>query len=304
MDEACTVSIETSLPVYPHLHDLMSGYQLKDLVNVSPEAFKKRIHGFLNLRDYAMEGFEDPTKQEPLSVDFHWGHHHDFGEFAVPGRMCKHHMSMIAVFVDELQVLPRSLEGLRVLDVGCYTGGASLLLCAMGAEVIAIEETRKYAECLDYLRYAFNVEKLEVRHLSLYDCTSPELQDWFDIVLCAGVLHHLSDPKLALRIMFNLLKDGGKCLLETKATAREHLMEFCSAWSKRERGNGHDPAGWNSLLFTPEQLAGMMTDVGYEVIQPCRVIKYKTPEGRLFAVGRRNSHVDMRRAGLSVRRIR
>ena len=81
-------------------------------------------------------------------------------------------------------------------------------------------------------------------------------------------------------------------------------MKFCLASSKREDGNGHDPASWNSLLFTPRHLANMMTDVGYEVIQPCRVIRYKTPEGRLFAVGRRNSHVDMRRSGLSVRTIR
>ncbi len=304
MNAAPSLLAPKTLPTYAYLHELMSRYQLKDLVNVSADAFTKRIHEFLTIRDHAMEGFVDPAKQKPISVEFHWGHHHDFGEFGVPGRMCKHHMSVLKVFIDDLQALSRSLEGLRVLDLGCWTGGTSLLLCAMGAEVVAVEEVKKYADCVDYLRYAFAIDKLEVKHLSLFDCTTPAFHDSFDIVLCAGVLHYASDPKLALRIMFNCLRDGGKCLIETIATSLEHLPASGRQSSQGASSNGQANLDWNSLLFTPENLAAMMADVGYEVPHPRRVIKYKTPESRLFAVGRRSRHVDMCRTGLSVRSVR
>ncbi|MCK4660156.1 MAG: class I SAM-dependent methyltransferase [Phycisphaerae bacterium] len=298
------ISAPGCLATYPYLHDLMRRYQLKDLVNVSAESFVKQLDEFLNIGDPAAEGADVPANPCDPSAGFYWGHHHDFGEFGVPGRMCKHHFSMLNVFIDELDVLPLCLDGLRVLDVGCWTGGTSLLLCAMGAEVVAVEEVERYAKCLDYLRYAFNIETLEVRNLSLYDCTTPDFQDAFDFVLLAGVLHHVSDPRLALRITFNCLKDGGQCLLETVSTSRHHLAEPYLSPAQRSQCAGMSRIGWNSLLFTPRNLAEMMGEVGYELAQPCRAIKYKTPQARLFTVGRRNHHVGLPRAGLSVRTIR
>ena len=87
----------------------------------------------------------------------------------------------------------------------------------MGAKVVAIEEVAKYVDCLKYIRDAFDLENLEPRRLSLYDLTADEFQDAFDIVLFAGVLYHLSDPVLGLRITFDALKPGGTVLLETAA---------------------------------------------------------------------------------------
>jgi len=78
-----------------------------------------------------------------------------------------------------------------------------------------------------YLKRAFGLVNLEVLHSSLFDCTTGEFQDAFDFVLFAGVLYHVTDPILALRITFNCLKDGGKCLLETYALdSTESVMEY------------------------------------------------------------------------------
>lgn len=304
MNAAPSIAPPKTIATYPYLHELMTRYQLTDLVSVSPEAFTRKIYEFLALRDHAMEGFVESTKQADISVNFHWGHHHDFGEYGVPGRMCKHHLSVIKVFIDDLEAMPRSLDGLRVLDIGCWTGGTSLLLCAMGAEVVAIEEVKKYADCVDYLHRAFDIKKLEAKNLSLYDCTTPEFQDSFDLVLCAGVLHYATDPKLALRIMFNCLKDGGKCLIETITTSPERLIEFARQSRGHQGFNRQNDLDWNALLFTPDNLAAMMAEVGFDMVQPCRQIKFKTPLDRLFAVGQRNRHMDFRRTGLSVRNVR
>ena len=292
------------VPTYAYLHDLMAQYQIKDLVKVSPEAFTRTIGGFLQGRDSAGKPFEHSHGPGSLSGGFQWGHHHDFGEFGVPGRMGKHHMSMLKVFMDDLGVLPRSLDGLRVLDIGCWTGGTSLLLRAMGATVVAVEEVKPYAECLAYLCHAFDLDDIDVRTISLYDCREQEFQDAFDIVLLTGVLHHVSDPKLALRILFNCLKDTGRCLIETVAITPETLIAECERLAAGGSVEGRDDLIWNRLLFLPENLTAMMASVGYDVIHPGQAIRFKTPHERFFVVGQRNAHVDLRRNGLSVRDIR
>lgn len=277
----------TSLPSYNYLQNLMFNYQTKDLANVDPKSFKEKINEFLEIEDYAMEGWNSAEKQRDLSVKFHWGHNHDFGDFSLKGRMEDRHIRLLAAFIDEFEALPKSLDGLRVLDIGCWTGGTSLLLCAMGAHVVAIEEVKKYIDCLNYLKYAFNMEKIQPMNLSLYECVTADFQDSFDVVLFAGVLYHVTDPILALRITFNCLKDGGACLLETAAIdSKKPTLSY-----ERHR--------WNWFIPSPATLSQMMADVGYSDIQVSKVIG-----GRASAVARRDVHVDMVRAGLSVSAIR
>jgi SAM-dependent methyltransferase len=284
------------LPSYAEFAGLMSRYQTKDLVNIGRDEFKKTIDSFLALRDASMEGFADAARQRDLSVQFHWGHDHDFGDFALKGRMADRHVHLLAIFRDRLKALPASLQGKRVLDIGCWTGGTSLLFCALGAQVVAIEEVRKYTDCLSYLKRAFNVERLDARNLSLYECTAPEYQDAFDIVFFAGVLYHISDPVLALRITFNALKDGGTCLVETMCTkSARRIVEYWGPDAFLTRGVR---SGWNWFVPSPSALAQMMADVGFEDVQ------VHVRGDRAYAAGTRRSHVDIMRAGLSVRNIR
>ena len=290
-----------SLPSYDYLQRLMCNYQTKDLVNVDPLSFKRTIDEFLQLQDHEMEEFRDPKKQRDLAIKFHWGHDHDFGEFLLNGRMADRHIWLLATFIDRLNAIPRSLDGLRVLDIGCWTGGTSLLLCAMGAYVVAIEEVRKYVDCLSYLKYAFGINSLEPKNLSLYECTTSAFQDAFDIVLFAGVLYHVTDPILALRITFNSLKDGGICLLETEAINSSKRILSYEGPTAFAGGSVKDlsRSGWNWHIPSLATLNQMMTDVGYADVQVGEVIGK-----RAFAVGKRRVHTDMFRSGLSVRNIR
>ncbi|MGD0093786.1 MAG: methyltransferase domain-containing protein, partial [Planctomycetota bacterium] len=234
-----------------------------------------------------------------LSVQFHWGHDHDFGDFALQGRMADRHIYLLAAFSDRFGALPRSLAGRRVLDVGCWTGGTSLLLCALGAEVVAIEEVKKYCDCLAYLKQAFGLQTLEVRNLSLYECVTPEFQDAFDFILFAGVLYHISDPVLALRISFNALKNGGTCLLETMAArSRRKILEYWGPGVFKTTPQGGVSGGWNWYVPSAPALAQMLADVGYEEIAVQR------RADRAYAVAKRRRHRDIMRGGLSVRNIR
>jgi len=279
----------------------MLRYQVKDLVNIGAREFRETIDHFLRLRDHKSEGYASAARQRDLSVQFHWGHHHDFGDFVVEGPNGNNHIGLIKAFTEEMHALPRSLSGLKVLDIGCWTGGTSLLLNAMGAHVMAVEEVKKYVDCLAYLKHAFDLPRIEPRNLSLYECTTPEFQDAFDYILFCGVLYHVSDPIVALRITFNCLQDGGTCLIESAVTPSADMVLSYEGpsvvWAGREEDMNR--RGWNWFMPSPRALAQMMTDVGYSDVQIV-----PPPPGRTFAFGKRRSHVDMLRAGLSARSIR
>jgi len=289
------------LPSFAHLEGLMSNFQVKDLVNTDPQTFKNRIDEFLQLRDHEMEGFKDPEKQRDLTIQFHWGHNHDFGDFQLEGLMGNRHIFLPAVFMDEFKVLPKSLEGKSILDVGCWTGGTSMLLSAMGANVVAIEEVKKYVDSLNYLKESFGIKNIEAKNLSVYECAGEEFHDRFDYALFAGVLYHVTDLLLILRIMFNSVKDQGYVLIETAAIASSKQILSYEGPNVHGAGKKEDlsRSGWNWFLPSPSALEQMMADVGFTDIQVGKVIN-----GRVFAVGKRESHVDMMRGGLSVKTIR
>ena len=272
-----------------YLERLLRRYRTEYLINVDADEFEETVKGFVDVKDAEIEGFQDPDAQRPMSVNFVWGHDLDFGAFEMTGSMEDNHLNVISRFVDTFG-FPLSLDGCRALDIGCWTGGISLLLAAMGAKVVAVEEVRKYIVALRYLVDAFGIsDSVDARPLSLYECTGPEFEGVFDYVVMSGVLYHVTDPVLALRIAFNCLKVGGQLLLETMFSPTEG--ESLSYYGCR--------SGWNWLVPTQGAVIAMLKDVGYtEISEPLDV-----PSMRLHVLATKTEERDMARAGLS-RRVR
>jgi hypothetical protein len=166
--------------------------------------------------------------------------------------------------------------------------------------VVAIEEVKKYVDSLEYLKRAFGLTKLTVLNKSLYEMNTPEFYDQFDYVFYSGVIYHVTDPVLSLRIAFNMVKDGGKCFVETASTAdKKKTLEY--EGPQIIRGGDKQTLtrrGWNWFIPSVPTLAQMMYDVGFENVQAKRV------DDRAFSVGTRLQHCDMLRAGLAIRNIR
>lgn len=152
------------------------------------------------------------------AAQYGWGHTIDFGAFTMPGLLGDKWLRLAGV-LDEWDWWPASLAGHRVADVGAFTGGLSLLMAARGAaEVAAVDEVPEHLDQCRFAAEALGVaDRVRTEQASLYDLEDRLGPGRLDLVLCAGVLYHLSDMLVGLIVLQRLLRPGGVLLLESNA---------------------------------------------------------------------------------------
>lgn len=262
---------------------LMNRYRVENLIDdISPEDFKEMITSMIGVEDYELEGYSTPENQRGQSVKFVWGHYHDFGSFEVKGNMQKRHIEILSWASEH--GMPTNLSGKKVLDVGCWTGGMSLLLYAMGEPyLIAIDEVKKYINALKYLCRAFGLSRLFPVETSIYNF---DYTNTFDLVNFSGVLYHLSDPIVALKILANSMKLGSTMVLETQViSGNDKKLKYVGPTGK---------SLWSWYFPTVPCLHQMLEDVGLEVKKGEGNVRY-----RLIAV--KKETIPLTQAGLSKR---
>jgi SAM-dependent methyltransferase len=300
------VTADTAIPeTQQTLRKLFATYQTSHLKGIGPEQFKHELLARIGTEDAQAEGYacQEMERQRDLSIKFHWGHTHDFGTFTLDGRMGDRHIELLANFLSLFPVTLDDFRGKHVLDVGCWTGGTTLLLATLARHVLALEEVKKYAETVSYLARAFGIEdRVEVASTSLYACNLPKYFDRFDIAYFPGVIYHLSDPLLGLRILFNALKIGGIILVESAGIdVAEPMCRFDGSLvvidGTREERNR---TGWNWFMPSPSALQRMMREAGFDDIQTL----WHPALGRVYGYGRKTAQTPICKAGLSVPDIR
>jgi len=287
------------------LRTRFSVYQTPNLKGISAEEFTQYVQSKVGTIDPHSEGYspDELDRQRDSSVKFTWGHNHDFGSFKMKGLMGDRHIGEMANFMAMFPVSCDAFKNSNVLDVGCWTGGTTLILAALGSRVFAIEEVKKYADMASFLIESFALnDQASVNCLSIYDCDSEKFFDKFDIVYFPGVIYHLSDPVLALRILFNSLKIGGIILVESEGIQTdEPLCRFDGTMIWKGGTKEHlDRTGWNCFVPSPSALHRMMREAGFEEIQTLWLHGRK----RVYGYGRKVATVGICKAGLSVRNIR
>lgn len=292
--------------VKARLLENFSRFKTTALTGITPGAFRAHIEAQLGVVDADVEGYtrDQIERQRDLSYTFHWGHNHNFGDFEMKGRMRDRHIDVMAHFMTLFPVSSSDFQNASVLDVGCWTGGTTLLLSTLSAKVHALEEVRKYANTVQFLVDSFGLrDRVSIEPKSLYSCNDPAYFDRFDIVYFPGVIYHLSDPVLALRILFNALKPGGLMLVESQGIlGEEPICRFEGGTLAHDTPTakaGSRP-GWNWFVPTAVALNAMLRDAGLEDTQSV----YASGFNRLFAFGRKHSQRPICRAGLSLPSIR
>jgi len=294
--------------ILDQLRKKFAQFSTRALQGISPTDFQYAIESRIGIIDAQSEGYEEKELkyQRDLSVKYHWGHDHDFGNFKIKGRMGERHINLLANFIDLFPVSPDDFNGKDVLDIGCWTGGTSLLLAALGSNVFAIEEVNKYAETVSFLSESFGLtNKISVQSSSLYNCNLEEFHGKFDIAYFPGVIYHLSDPVLALRILYNSLKIGGFIVIESAGiNSQEPLCRFEGSGiyhtgSQADAKENLNRGGWNWFLPSPSALSRMMREAGFEEIQT----QWHNTSNRLYGFGRKVSQTGICKAGLSITNI-
>jgi tRNA (mo5U34)-methyltransferase len=116
--------------------------------------------------------------------------------------------------------------GRSVLDVGAFDGFYSFLAEARGARRVLAIDNEQYVE---WVRARFGVtlpggagfraiagligSRVEYRRMDALEVH--ELGERFDVVLCFGILHRVTDPIRLLRALAGVLAPGGEIVLET-----------------------------------------------------------------------------------------
>ena len=101
------------------------------------------------------------------------------------------------------------LRGLRVLDYGCGYGGLGLYLSSKGAQVWGFDFSRPAIETANKAaqRYGLNAEFTQMDAVAL---TYPD--EFFDLVMGFGVLHHVIKYPQADVHLLRVLKPGGRAI--------------------------------------------------------------------------------------------
>lgn len=124
---------------------------------------------------------------------------------------------ILATF-DGLGWLGGDLRGKAVADVGCFSGAMSLSLADRGAKVVAVDEVPEHLEQARVLADVFGAgSDLTCVSASLYDLHDHLDSESLDVVVLSGVLYHLSDMLAGLIAAQQLLKPGGRLLIQTNA---------------------------------------------------------------------------------------
>jgi 2-polyprenyl-6-hydroxyphenyl methylase/3-demethylubiquinone-9 3-methyltransferase len=160
-----------------------------------------------------------------------------------------------------------SLQGLRILDIGCGAGLLSEPLARLGAQVIGIDPSESNIA-------AAKVHAARSSLLMDYRATTVEemgTRERFDIVLAMEVIEHVTDVGLFLDRCATLMKPQGMMVVSTlNRTLKSFALaivgaEYVLRWLPR--GTHH----WNKFV-TPAELAQHLHKSRLEIAEQTGVV--------------------------------
>ncbi|MDX1836923.1 bifunctional 2-polyprenyl-6-hydroxyphenol methylase/3-demethylubiquinol 3-O-methyltransferase UbiG [Legionella taurinensis] len=152
-----------------------------------------------------------------------------------------------------------SLNGLRVLDVGCGGGILSEAMARLGAQVTGLDAEE---DSIAAARRHAEQSQLTVRYVSsvieAYD------DDLFDVITCMEMLEHVKHPEEVIRHCARLLKPGGSLFL---STINRTLKAYAAAIVAAEYLLGLLPRQTHDYdkFIKPSELAAMARHAGLEI---------------------------------------
>ncbi len=95
----------------------------------------------------------------------------------------------------------------NILEVGCGTGQLSLFLSRFQRRIFAIDLAIKSLELGENFRKKNEIENVFFSRMNIFNLFFPD--NFFDVIISNGVLHHTENPKLAFFELTKHLKKNG-----------------------------------------------------------------------------------------------
>jgi tRNA (mo5U34)-methyltransferase len=116
--------------------------------------------------------------------------------------------------------------GRSVLDVGAFDGFYSFLAESRGARRVVAVDNEQYVDWVQArfgilleggagFRAVAELTSCDVAYRRMDALDVGRLNETFDVVLCFGILHRVTDPIALLRALADVLQPGGEIVLET-----------------------------------------------------------------------------------------
>ncbi len=150
---------------------------------------------------------------------------------------------------------------LKFLDIGCgggdtliYLKNKQLIKEACGVELFDLADSSQQSELIDKMI----IGDVQKKNLDLP-------QNYFDIILCADVLEHLTDPWDTLQYIRNFLADGGTLIVSIP-----NIREFSSLYKIFFKGDfAYASSGildkTHLRFFCKKNIQQLVTGAGFEI---------------------------------------
>jgi tRNA (mo5U34)-methyltransferase len=149
-------------------------------------------------------------------------------------------------------VVPASLRGMSVLDIGCNAGFYAIEMKKRGADrVLGVDTDESY---LAQARFAAQMHgvNVELRRMSVYEVGL--LREKFDLVIFMGVLYHLRHPLLALDLLHrHVVRDT--LLFQSILRGNPEVLPIADDYPMDEHAV-FDLTGYPKLHFVERRYAG------------------------------------------------
>lgn len=176
-----------------------------ELPSPSPEVIEKARTTFRNTFDIAPTC---PYSHEELKRrigDYFWHYPFRFGDIDIEadplhfrGLKGRHYQRYEHFFPSVLSHAGGSLEGKRVLEIGCNAGFWCIQARLAGAEYVrGVDISEKNVEQASFIRDVVGLTHLEYQTVTAADVSSEALGE-YDVVFFLGLLYHLDKPIEAL----------------------------------------------------------------------------------------------------------
>jgi SAM-dependent methyltransferase len=189
------------------------------------------------------------------------------------------------------------VEGRRVLDAGCRDGIFAFAAEQQGAAEAVGLDNNQSTGALEVLVPATG-SSVRFVEANLLDVVPGDLGGPFDVVVAAGLIYHLREPFRGLRVLRDLLVDGGTLVLEGGIWLGSDRFAdlWCPSWNHGPY-DATSPSFFNRRALR-EALAGLglevqsWSELGEVIHHPgdwrARVLRYRRAVDRVTVVARRN----------------